>query len=177
MKRCVAYPETETQARGLILPDWAHWLRCVRSRCTKTAEEPGNTGRDPSECANHKHIPIGCHGRAPSVRASGIPVQRPLGQTKAPDAAGPSFGPCRRLDCELELGVWIGPGNGPGEPIPVGAAAERIAGCCLLNDWSARDFQAWEHQPPGPFTSKNFASSRLRWAAARSAASWRTGTR
>jgi len=112
---------------------------------------------------NYKHIPIGYHGRASSVRASGVPVQRPLGQTKAPDAAGPSFGPCRRLDYELELGVWVGPGNGPGEPIPVGAAAEHIAGYCLLNDWSARDFQVWEYQPLGPFTSKNFASTVSCW--------------
>ncbi len=112
---------------------------------------------------NYKHIPIGYHGPASSVRASGVPVQRPNGQTKAPDAAGPSFGPCRRLDYELELGVWVGPGNKPGEPIPVAAAAEHIAGYCLLNDWSARDFQAWEYQPLGPSTSKNFASTVSCW--------------
>lgn len=112
---------------------------------------------------NYKHIPIGYHGRASSVRTSGIPVQRPLGQTKAPDAAGPSFGPCRRLDYELELGVWVGPGNQPGKPIPIGAAAEHIGGYCLLNDWSARDFQAWEYQPLGPFTSKNFATTISCW--------------
>jgi fumarylacetoacetase len=112
---------------------------------------------------NYKYIPIGYHGRASSVRPSGTPVRRPNGQTKAPDAPGPTMGPCRRLDYELELGVWVGPGNVLGESLPIGEAAEHIAGYCLLNDWSARDIQAWEYQPLGPFLSKNFASTVSCW--------------
>jgi fumarylacetoacetase len=112
---------------------------------------------------NYKHVPIGYHGRASSIVPSGAPVRRPSGQVKPADAANPSFGPSRRLDYELELGVWIGPGNGLGEPIPIGEAEEHMAGFCLLNDWSARDIQAWEYQPLGPFLSKNFASTVSPW--------------
>jgi fumarylacetoacetase len=112
---------------------------------------------------NYKHIPIGYHGRASSVRLSGAAVRRPNGQTKAPDAATPRFGPAARLDYELELGVWVGPGNAAGEPIPIAAAAGHIAGYCLLNDWSARDVQAWEYQPLGPFLSKSFATTISGW--------------
>jgi fumarylacetoacetase len=112
---------------------------------------------------NYKHIPIGYHGRSSTVRPSGTPIRRPNGQTKAPDAAAPEFGPCRRLDFELELGVWIGPGNYSGEPIPIAEAADHIAGYCLLNDWSARDIQAWEYQPLGPFLAKNFAATISPW--------------
>jgi fumarylacetoacetase len=97
------------------------------------------------------------------VVPSGTPIRRPNGQRKRPDEAAPSFGPCRNLDYELELGVWIGPGNALGEPIPVGEAAEHIAGYCLLNDWSARDIQAWEYQPLGPFLAKNFGSTVSPW--------------
>ena len=92
-----------------------------------------------------------------------MPVVRPSGQRKAPDADTPSFGPSRRLDYELELGVWIGRGNELGTPIPIGEAADHIAGFCLLNDWSARDFQAWEYQPLGPFLAKNFQSTISPW--------------
>ncbi|TGE00612.1 fumarylacetoacetase [Methylobacterium nonmethylotrophicum] len=112
---------------------------------------------------NYKHVPIGYHGRASSIRPSGIPVRRPRGQSKAPDAAAPRFGPSARLDLELELGVWIGPGNDLGTPIPIGAAQDHVAGYCLLNDWSARDIQAWEYQPLGPFLAKNFASTISPW--------------
>ena len=77
--------------------------------------------------------------------------------------AAPTFGPSRRLDYELELGIWIGPGNELGEPIPIGEADEHVAGFCLLNDWSARDIQAWEYQPLGPFLSKNFATTISPW--------------
>jgi fumarylacetoacetase len=112
---------------------------------------------------NYKHVPIGYHGRASSVCGSGIPVRRPNGQRKAPDAEAPSFGPSQRLDYELELGIWIGPGNRLGEPIPIGEADAHIAGYCLLNDWSARDIQAWEYQPLGPFLSKNFATTISPW--------------
>jgi len=112
---------------------------------------------------NYKYVPIGYHGRASSVRVSGEPVARPNGQRKAPDADAPEYGPSRRLDFELELGIWIGEGNELGSPIPIGEAAEHIAGFCLLNDWSARDIQAWEYQPLGPFLAKNFLTSVSPW--------------
>lgn len=112
---------------------------------------------------NYKYVPIGYHGRASSVRVSGEPVVRPSGQRKAPDADAPEFGPSRRLDYELELGLWIGEGNELGCPIPIGGAADHIAGYCLLNDWSARDIQAWEYQPLGPFLAKNFLTSVSPW--------------
>jgi len=112
---------------------------------------------------NYKYLPIGYHGRAGSVRASGEPVVRPNGQTKAPDADAPEYGPSRRLDYELELGLWIGRGNDLGQPIPIAEAGEHIAGYCLLNDWSARDIQAWEYQPLGPFLAKNFLTSVSPW--------------
>ncbi|UUR07467.1 fumarylacetoacetase [Sphingomonas glaciei] len=108
---------------------------------------------------NYKYVPIGYHGRASSVRVSGQPVVRPSGQRKPPEADAPVFGPSRRLDYELELGVWIGPGNALGEAIPIDQAEDAIAGYCLLNDWSARDLQAWEYQPLGPFLAKNFLTS------------------
>ena len=112
---------------------------------------------------NYKYLPIGYHGRASSVRASGEPVIRPNGQRKAPDADAPEFGPSRRLDYELELGIWIGAGNELGSPIPIGEASDHIGGYCLLNDWSARDIQAWEYQPLGPFLAKNFLTSVSPW--------------
>ena len=112
---------------------------------------------------NYKYVPIGYHGRASSVRASGEPVVRPNGQRKAPDADAPEFGPSRRLDYELELGMWIGLGNDLGQSIPIAEATDHIAGYCLLNDWSARDLQAWEYQPLGPFLAKNFLTSVSPW--------------
>jgi fumarylacetoacetase len=112
---------------------------------------------------NYKYVPIGYHGRASSVRASGAAVRRPNGQRKAPDAEHPSFGPSRRLDYEVEMGVWIGEGNALGEPIPIDQAQAHIAGLSLLNDWSARDLQAWEYQPLGPFLAKNFVTTVSPW--------------
>jgi fumarylacetoacetase len=112
---------------------------------------------------NYKHVPIGYHGRASSIRPSGAAVRRPHGQFKEPDADVPVFGPSRRLDYELEMGIWIGPGNELGEPISIGDAHAHIAGYSLLNDWSARDIQAWEYQPLGPFLAKNFASTISPW--------------
>jgi fumarylacetoacetase len=97
------------------------------------------------------------------VRPSGESVVRPNGQRKAPDADAPGYGPSRRLDYELELGLWIGRGNELGSPIPIGEASEHIAGYCLLNDWSARDIQGWEYQPLGPFLAKNFLTSVSPW--------------
>jgi fumarylacetoacetase len=112
---------------------------------------------------NYKYVPIGYHGRASSVRVSGTPLVRPIGQLKAPDADTPVRAPTRRLDFELEMGVWIGTGNALGQVIPIGAAAEHIAGLSLLNDWSARDIQAWEYQPLGPFLAKNFLTTVSPW--------------
>jgi fumarylacetoacetase len=112
---------------------------------------------------NYKYVPIGYHGRASSVRASGEPVIRPSGQRKAADADAPEYGPSRRLDYELELGIWVGRGNDLGAPIPIDQASDHIAGYCLLNDWSARDLQAWEYQPLGPFLAKNFLTSVSPW--------------
>jgi fumarylacetoacetase len=113
--------------------------------------------------SNYKYVPIGYHGRASSVRASGEPVIRPNGQRKPLDAETPEYGPSRRLDYELELGIWIGQGNELGSPVPIGEASEHVAGYCLLNDWSARDLQAWEYQPLGPFLAKNFLTSVSPW--------------
>jgi fumarylacetoacetase len=112
---------------------------------------------------NYKHIPVAYHARASSIRVSGTDVRRPSGQRKPQSATEPDFGPCRYLDYELELGVWIGPGNALGSPIPIGSAGGHVAGFCLLNDWSARDIQAWEYQPLGPFLAKNFASTVSPW--------------
>ena len=112
---------------------------------------------------NYKYVPIGYHGRASSIRPSGQPVVRPCGQSKGPDEAEPRFGPSTRLDYELELGIWIGRGNVLGQPIPIAKAADHIAGFSLFNDWSARDFQAWEYVPLGPFLAKNFHSTISPW--------------
>jgi fumarylacetoacetase len=112
---------------------------------------------------NYKYVPIGYHGRASSVRVSGTPLVRPLGQLKAPDAEAPVRAPTRRLDFELEMGVWIGTGNALGETIPIASAADHVAGLSLLNDWSARDIQAWEYQPLGPFLAKNFLTTVSPW--------------
>ena len=112
---------------------------------------------------NYKWVPIGYHGRASSVRPSGVPVRRPQGQRRAVGAEAPEFGPCRRLDYELELGIWVGPGNTLGGTIPIGEAAAHIGGYCLLNDWSARDIQSWETVPLGPFLGKSFHTSVSPW--------------
>jgi fumarylacetoacetase len=112
---------------------------------------------------NYKWVPIGYHGRTSSIGVSGHRFRRPQGQTKAPDAAVPSFGPSGRLDYELELGYLVGPGNAPGEPIAIGDAERHLFGLTLLNDWSARDLQTWEYQPLGPFLAKNFASTVSPW--------------
>lgn len=112
---------------------------------------------------NYKWVPIGYHGRASTIEASGGSFHRPVGQTKAPDAPGPAVQPSARLDFELEMGVFIGRPNGKGEPIAIDAAEDHVFGLALFNDWSARDIQAWEYQPLGPFLSKNFASTVSPW--------------
>ncbi len=111
---------------------------------------------------NYKWVPIGYHGRASSIRISGVDFKRPKGQLKAPDA-DPVLKPCNRLDYELEMGIYAGAGNAWGEAIGIDDAENHIFGLCLLNDWSARDVQAWEYQPLGPFLSKNFATSISPW--------------
>jgi fumarylacetoacetase len=111
---------------------------------------------------NYKWVPIGYHGRASSIVASGSPIKRPSGQQAPPDDKpkdAPTFGPCKLLDYELEVGCFIGPGNGLGEPITTANARDHIFGLCLVNDWSARDIQKWEYQPLGPFLAKNFATT------------------
>jgi fumarylacetoacetase len=112
---------------------------------------------------NWLHIPIGYNGRASSVVVSGTDIIRPNGQTKAPDADMPSFGPCKRLDIELEMGAVVGTSTQLGQPITVAEADAMIFGYVLLNDWSARDIQAWEYQPLGPFQAKAFATSISPW--------------
>jgi fumarylacetoacetase len=126
-----------------------------------------NVGRmlrpDAPLAPNYKYIPVGYHGRASSIRPSGLPVVRPSGQRKPANATEPNFGPSRNLDHELELGIWIAGGNTLGTPIPIASAAALIAGFCLLNDWSARDIQGWEYQPLGPFLGKSFHTSVSPW--------------
>jgi fumarylacetoacetase len=112
---------------------------------------------------NYKWLPVGYHGRASSIVVSGTPVRRPLGQTVENPAGPPSFGPSRRLDYEVELGAFLGPGNAMGEAIPASEACDHLFGLCLLNDWSARDIQSWEYQPLGPFLAKSFATSISPW--------------
>ncbi len=112
---------------------------------------------------NFKWIPIGYHGRASSIGISGQQFHRPRGQILPPGAAAPVFGPCKRLDYELEVGIWMGPGNALGQPIPLAEVEQHLFGLCLLNDWSARDIQAWEYQPLGPFLAKNFATTISPW--------------
>lgn len=112
---------------------------------------------------NYKWVPIGYHGRASSIGISGQAFKRPQGQTLAPGASEPQFGPSQKLDIELELGIFIGSGNAVGEPVPITEAEDHVFGICLLNDWSARDLQAWEYQPLGPFLSKNFATTISPW--------------
>ncbi|PIE09736.1 MAG: fumarylacetoacetase [Rhodobacterales bacterium] len=134
------------------------------------AENMGSILRGGPELpANWLHIPIGYNGRASSVIVSGTPVRRPLGQTKAPDADMPSFGPCKRLDIELELGAVVGMPCDMGAPITTAQADEMIFGYVLLNDWSARDIQAWEYQPLGPFQGKAFATSISPWIVTKAA--------
>lgn len=110
---------------------------------------------------NYRHVPIGYHGRASSVVVSGTPVVRPSGQLSGAD--GPRFAPTERLDLELEIGIWLVGGNPLGTAVPIADAHEAIAGYCLLNDWSARDIQAWEYQPLGPFLAKNFLTTVSPW--------------
>jgi fumarylacetoacetase len=108
---------------------------------------------------NYKWLPIGYHGRASSIVMSGTEITRPKGQNRSDADAPPVFIPCKNLDYEMEVGFFVGKGNKLGESIPIAEAEEHIFGLCLVNDWSARDIQAWEYQPLGPFLAKNFATT------------------
>lgn len=120
-------------------------------------------GREGGLLPNWLHLPVAYHGRSSSIVVSGTDVRRPQGQIKPPDAAAPLFSPTRQLDFELEMGFFVGPGNPLGEPVPVERAEEQVFGLVLVNDWSARDIQAWEYQPLGPFLAKNFCTSISPW--------------
>jgi fumarylacetoacetase len=112
---------------------------------------------------NWRWLPVGYHGRAGTIVASGTPIRRPYGQRKPPDAPAPTFGPSTRLDIELEIGFVIGAPSTLGEPVRVVDALDHVFGLVLVNDWSARDLQAWEYQPLGPFLGKSFATSISAW--------------
>jgi len=113
---------------------------------------------------NYQWVPIGYHGRASSINVSGADFPRPMGQTRPrAESEMPSFGPSRRLDYELELGIFVGCGNAQGQRITLDEAESHVFGLCILNDWSARDLQAWEYQPLGPFLAKSFASTISPW--------------
>jgi fumarylacetoacetase len=120
-------------------------------------------GKDNALMPNWVHLPVGYHGRSSSIVVSGTDVRRPLGQMRLAGAERPRFGPSQQLDFELELGLFMGPGNALGDPIPVDEAEEHIFGVVLVNDWSARDIQSWEYVPLGPFLAKNFATSISPW--------------
>jgi fumarylacetoacetase len=112
---------------------------------------------------NYQWVPIGYHGRASSVVASGTSVRRPRGQVRPGSTGAPTFGPCANLDYEVELAIWIGGDNAIAEPVPIARADDRIFGIGIMNDWSARDIQSWEYQPLGPFLSKNFLTTVSPW--------------
>jgi fumarylacetoacetase len=112
---------------------------------------------------NYKWLPIGYHGRASSIIVSGTPVRRPIGQLRGQGTEPPRVGPSQRLDYELEVGCFVGPGNDLGSTIPVADAESHMFGLCLVNDWSARDIQQWEYQPLGPFLAKSFATTISPW--------------
>jgi len=120
-------------------------------------------GPDNALQPNWLHLPVGYHGRSSSIVVSGTDIRRPMGQAKPPDADEPAYGPSRLMDFELEMGFFVGPGNRLGEPIPIALAPDHIFGMVLVNDWSARDIQAWEYVPLGPFLGKNFATSISPW--------------
>ncbi|SEO05766.1 fumarylacetoacetase [Paenibacillus sp. OV219] len=120
-------------------------------------------GKENALMPNWLHLPVGYHGRASSIVISGTDVRRPNGQVKLPNSEAPIYSPSRQLDYELEVGWIIGTGNDLGKPIPINEAEDHLFGLVLVNDWSARDIQAWEYQPLGPFLGKNFATSISPW--------------
>jgi fumarylacetoacetase len=161
-----------TDLAALLLPEWSVSMRvpCRIGDYTDfyaSLHHATNVGSmfrpDNPLLPNWKHVPIGYHGRASSIVATGTPVHRPLGQTVAQDSGPPSFGPSKLMDYELEMGAIIGVGNDLGVPIPVAKAASHVYGFVIVNDWSARDVQKWEYQPLGPFLAKNFATTVSGW--------------
>jgi fumarylacetoacetase len=129
-------------------------------------QHAANLGRmlrpgQPALLPNWRHLPVGYHGRSGTVVVSGTPIRRPSGQRRGDDA--PVFGPSERLDIETEVGFVVGAASTLGEPVPVDGFAAHVFGVCLVNDWSARDIQAWEYQPLGPFLGKSFATSISAW--------------
>jgi fumarylacetoacetase len=129
------------------------------------AENIGRLFRPDSDplTPNWRHLPIGYHGRAGTVVVSGTDVVRPSGQRKPPEAGAPTYGPSQRLDIEAEVGFVVGVPSALGTPVPATAVREHVFGVCLVNDWSARDIQAWEYVPLGPFLGKSFATSVSPW--------------
>ncbi|KAN0068309.1 hypothetical protein V8E54_013505 [Elaphomyces granulatus] len=123
-------------------------------------------GKENALQPNYRHMPVGYHGRASSVVPSGTAIRRPSGQIvvdPAADPKSPTFSACKRLDVEIELAAFVGVGSNLGEPIPIGEAEDHLFGVVLMNDWSARDIQAWEYIPLGPFNGKNFATTVTPW--------------
>ncbi|NXD15856.1 FAAA Fumarylacetoacetase, partial [Nothocercus nigrocapillus] len=120
-------------------------------------------GKENALMPNWLHLPVGYHGRASSVVVSGTPIRRPVGQINPDNDKPPVFSACKRLDMELEMAFFVGPGNKHGEPIPISRAHEHIFGMVLMNDWSARDIQKWEYIPLGPFLSKSFGTTISPW--------------
>lgn len=162
--RFAAPPLHDRAAVELALPvDIGDYTDFYASRQHATNVGTMFRGAENALLPNWRWVPIGYHGRASSIVVSGSAVRRPSGQRKAPDADAPTFGPTRQLDFELELGYIVGVGNPLGAPVSVAEAPGHIFGCVLVNDWSARDIQAWEYVPLGPFLSKNFATSISPW--------------
>jgi fumarylacetoacetase len=169
--RLLTDPQREAMARSALIPAKACKLHLPFAVGDYTDFYTGihhasNVGRqfrpDNPLLPNYKYVPIGYHGRASSIRPSGGEVRRPQGQRKGAGDT-PEFGPSQRLDYELEMGIWTSGSNELGSDVPIAEAAGHIAGLCLLNDWSARDLQAWEYQPLGPFLAKNFHTTVSPW--------------
>jgi fumarylacetoacetase len=159
VRRCLVPQSAATMQLPAVIGDYTDFYSSIFH-----ATNVGKLFRpDQPLLPNYKWVPIGYHGRSSSIAISGTPVRRPHGQSKAPDAPTPSFGPSQSLDYELELGAFVGPGNSRGESIPLANAAAHLFGVVLLNDWSARDLQSWEYQPLGPFLAKNFATTLSPW--------------
>jgi fumarylacetoacetase len=153
-------PQAEAEFRvAAMIGDYTDFYTSIHHATTVGAQfRPDNP-----LLPNYKWIPIAYHGRSSSIGVSGQDFLRPVGQTLPKGEQVPIFGPSRRLDFELEVGIFVGEGNQPGSAIPIQDAEKHVFGVCLLNDWSARDLQGWEYQPLGPFLSKNFASTVSPW--------------
>jgi fumarylacetoacetase len=159
LRRCLVSQSQIEQIVPALIGDYTDFYASVHHATTVGKQfRPDNP-----LLPNYKWVPIGYHGRASSIAVSGQAFPRPIGQTKSPDAPTPALGPSKRLDYELEVGVYVGVGNELGKRVKMEEAESHIFGLALLNDWSARDIQAWEYQPLGPFLSKNFASTISPW--------------